>query len=67
LDFTTDRFKGERKFFPNSANADEFPCDRTGQCWETIIPIVPLEKLQEAFIDFCDGKTLKPLVKLNCE
>jgi hypothetical protein len=30
-----------------------------------ISPVVPLEKLQEAFVDFCAGKILKPLVKLN--
>jgi threonine dehydrogenase-like Zn-dependent dehydrogenase len=32
---------------------------------QMISPIIPLEKLQEAFIDFCAGKTLKPLVKLT--
>jgi threonine dehydrogenase-like Zn-dependent dehydrogenase len=34
---------------------------------QMISPIVPLEKLQEAFLDFCGGKTLKPLVELNPE
>jgi hypothetical protein len=57
--------KEKMKFFPDSAKADEIRCDRTGQCRQMISPIVPLEKLQEAFVDFGAGKTLKPLVKLN--
>jgi threonine dehydrogenase-like Zn-dependent dehydrogenase len=40
---------------------------RAGFYRQMISPIVPLEKMQDAFIDFCAGKTLKPLVKLNSE
>jgi threonine dehydrogenase-like Zn-dependent dehydrogenase len=32
---------------------------------EMIHPVVPLERLEETFRDYCDGKNLKPLVKPN--
>ena len=38
---------------------------KANQYREMIHPIVPLEKLEETFKDYCEGKTLKPLVKPN--
>jgi len=53
------------KFFMDGVKVNEIPYNRAGLCRQIISPIVPLEKLQEAFVDFCAGKTLKPLGKLN--
>lgn len=38
---------------------------RAAQYRQMIRPVVPLEKLEETFRDYCAGKTLKPLVKPN--
>ena len=38
---------------------------RADQYREMIAPVVPLDKLEETFKDYCKGKTLKPLVKPN--
>jgi threonine dehydrogenase-like Zn-dependent dehydrogenase len=38
---------------------------RAKQYREMIHPVIPLDKLEEAFRDYCEGKTLKPLVKPN--
>jgi threonine dehydrogenase-like Zn-dependent dehydrogenase len=36
---------------------------RAAEYREMITPIVPLERLEETFKDYCDGRNLKPLVK----
>jgi len=38
---------------------------RAAEYREMIHPVVPLERLEETFKDYCDGKNLKPLVKPN--
>jgi threonine dehydrogenase-like Zn-dependent dehydrogenase len=38
---------------------------RAKQYREMINPIVPLDRLEETFKDYCEGKTLKPLVQPN--
>ena len=38
---------------------------RADQYREMITPVVPLDKLEETFKDYCEGKNLKPLIKPN--
>jgi hypothetical protein len=53
------------KIFPATARVNEIRCNRARQYRQMFSPIVPLEKIHEAFFDFCAQKTLKPAVKLN--